>query len=318
MPSKQAAAPSRHSKATKAVVEKGLALLLDQAVKHGDESVCARLLARGADAKGSRGGKKPPIVAAAFRGDAKIVKLLLDAGASPNAAEAWGRWGRGGMTSLMSAAQNGSAECARLLLEAGAKWRAVNGAGSAALSIAATRGNVEVARLLVEAGASAMEGARLAARADQAECAEALLWLGLSKASARDARQAVGTVRAYGISMQSPKLLAVAYRWSPEEPRELKGKPSDLCALIEAVGGWEVPRGRVAACLRHVLPECDPTCPVGGVQAAQKMTRGGVGSWLANMVAAEFARMEAAQVRGCAAGPLADSKPSPGKKTKRL
>lgn len=56
----------------------------------------------------------PALLLAAWRGDERIVRLLLDAGADPNAAST------GGYTALHAAAVNGCSDCTSVLREAGA------------------------------------------------------------------------------------------------------------------------------------------------------------------------------------------------------
>ena len=85
---------------------------------------------------------------AAVNGHSQIVELLLDAGASPHAADVYGK------TALYWAAGKGHLEVVKLLLEAGADKDETNPAGRTALHFAAKQGHSEVVRLLLAAGAA--------------------------------------------------------------------------------------------------------------------------------------------------------------------
>jgi uncharacterized protein len=88
---------------------------------------------------------------AAFFGHAEAVRLLLDAGADPNAVGASEQIGP--VQPLHSAAATGRLECARLLLDRGADVNARQGGGFTALHAAAASSDAELARLLLAAGA---------------------------------------------------------------------------------------------------------------------------------------------------------------------
>ncbi|HEV3468426.1 MAG TPA: ankyrin repeat domain-containing protein [Pyrinomonadaceae bacterium] len=87
------------------------------------------------------------VTAAVNAGDAALVKSLLAAGASPNAA------GYNGRTVLMRAASSGRAEVVRALLDAGADVDAKKEDGATALVLAVFFGHAEIVRLLLAAGA---------------------------------------------------------------------------------------------------------------------------------------------------------------------
>ncbi len=95
-------------------------------------------------------GPDSPVADAAMDNDPAAVRELLDAGAEVNAP-------RGdGMTALHWAAVHGNAEIARLLLEAGAEPEAATRLGAhRPLHVASREGNAEIVALLVEAGADA-------------------------------------------------------------------------------------------------------------------------------------------------------------------
>jgi ankyrin repeat protein len=90
---------------------------LHLAVFGGQEEAARVLLEAGADPNApstNEAVRVPPLGTAAFVRSTALARLLLDSGADVN-----GR-GEGGFTALHSAAQNGDAELARLLLERGA------------------------------------------------------------------------------------------------------------------------------------------------------------------------------------------------------
>ena len=122
----------------------------------------ARLLvANGADVKArSRFGNTALILAARKPGNSRTVKLLLDRGADPNAANVLGA------TALMAAAAAADADSVRTLLDRGADVNAKPnmdvsgftwGGGRTALMWAAFQGNESLARLLLERRAKVNE-----------------------------------------------------------------------------------------------------------------------------------------------------------------
>ena len=111
----------------------------------GAEAVAA-LLDHGADPQGDPRnplGVRPVHAATAHR-DAAALRLLLDAGADPDAAQ------RGGFTPLHAAAQHDDPELARLLLDHGADRARRTDDGRTAEDIAAAEGGERVLALLRE------------------------------------------------------------------------------------------------------------------------------------------------------------------------
>lgn len=138
---------------------------LIKAVKGGDASAVARLLASGANpnARSEDDARHPTALMLAARGGrGEIVVALADRGADVKAVSDVGT------TALMDAAVGGDAAVVRELLGRGAGVNDVNRYGDTALIKAAQYGNVEAARLLVAGGANlgarkhlVLEGARL-------------------------------------------------------------------------------------------------------------------------------------------------------------
>ena len=107
------------------------------------------LLSAGADPNAATAGSLvTPLHRAADKGDAGLVRLLLENKADPAAAAA------NGFTALHFAARTNSADCVALLVSAGAPVEAADANGRTALHIAAKYDAAAAAGKLVEAGAS--------------------------------------------------------------------------------------------------------------------------------------------------------------------
>lgn len=107
------------------------------------------LLSAGADASTENG--KAALIMAAREGHAEVVRVLLDAGADPNAANSDKtpvRMAVSGKTTLMMAAEAGHAEVVRVLLSAGADPNAVDKEWNTALDIAKANNHSEIVRIL--------------------------------------------------------------------------------------------------------------------------------------------------------------------------
>ena len=107
--------------------------VLGLAVFFGHTSLADLLLASGADpnAASTNAMKVTPLHAATSRGDAAMVKKLLEKGAAPDARQ------QGGWTSLHSAASQGNTEIVRLLRARGADVSARTDDGKTAADLAA-------------------------------------------------------------------------------------------------------------------------------------------------------------------------------------
>src|SRR5262249_30816376 len=128
----------------------GAELSLVDAVKAGNpDAVVALLKKSGGRDVNTREPDGTTALHWAIRGDEdEIVRLLLKAGASPDAAN------RYGVTPLMLAATNGNPVLTDLLLKAGADANAALPRGETVLMTAARAGNPDVVKLLLDRGAN--------------------------------------------------------------------------------------------------------------------------------------------------------------------
>lgn len=123
----------------------GCATPLSKAAKRGDSAAVERLLAQGADPDKSGGFGEYPLYYAAWAGNARIARQLLDKGA---------RADRHPLLAL--AARGGSTEVVELLLSHGANLNDSGGGGPyalAPLASVAMSGDARMARFLIEHGA---------------------------------------------------------------------------------------------------------------------------------------------------------------------
>lgn len=128
---------------------------LSAAAGHGRDEVVHFLIGRSAEL-GARCpvdalsyNKRTALTAAVAAGHAKVVSLLIAAGADVNL--------RGGSSPLETAVSHGHVEIVRLLLDSGAKTGPSSDGDSTALYLAANQGNMEIVKLLVEHGAKVNE-----------------------------------------------------------------------------------------------------------------------------------------------------------------
>lgn len=154
--------------------------------------------------------------AAAGSGDTAALREAITGGADVNAPmpEAMGDSARAGMTPLVIAASEGSADCVRALLEAGAKTETRGGDGRTALIYAAGWGDAEKVSALLNAGA------RVDARANDG-------WTALMFAAARGDVESVRALTQNGADVNAANkwrqtaLMAAARTGSVEKVRAL-------------------------------------------------------------------------------------------------
>jgi ankyrin repeat protein len=121
---------------------------LMQAAANGNIASVKILLDSGADIHAKDIDEKTSLAFAVRSGDAGIVKLFLDLGANKDLLIE-----SGSAINLDIAALNSSVEIMKILLAAGANPNARGKYGTTPITAAAQRNNAEVARLLIEAGA---------------------------------------------------------------------------------------------------------------------------------------------------------------------
>jgi len=126
-------------------VQRGLA----RSAFKGDTTRMSIFLVLGASENGDVGGTGPALTSAAAGGQLNAVSYLLSRGSNVDIADKWGR------TPLMRASREGHVDVARLLLSAGADPNAVSQGfepGLTALEVA--NSNPEIVELLVSHGAT--------------------------------------------------------------------------------------------------------------------------------------------------------------------
>lgn len=127
---------------------------LTEATLFGRREIVRFLLDNGASVKGGAAMQKMPVLGmAAIRGDLAIARMLVEAGAEVNVADAHGS------TPLMwaAAADRVNPALVSYLLKAGADPMARNNGGESALDWALRRGETSVAKILRKAGAPQQE-----------------------------------------------------------------------------------------------------------------------------------------------------------------
>lgn len=122
--------------------------LLDEAVLRGDADTVRLLIAAGADPEARGSGGSAPLDDAALKGYTAIARILLDSGAKVDSRNVWGA------TPLHDAALTGQTETAALLIAHGADVNAREiDSGSTPLYSAAAMGHEKMVALLLARGA---------------------------------------------------------------------------------------------------------------------------------------------------------------------
>jgi len=111
-----------------------------------DAKLVQLLLAAGADVNAKDQYGSTPLLIAIKEHNHEVVKLLLDAGADVNISEQWGD------TPLLIALKENNNEVAKLLLKAGAKVNVANQFGTTPLYFAIIHGADEIVKMLIDAG----------------------------------------------------------------------------------------------------------------------------------------------------------------------
>lgn len=114
---------------------------LEAAVAAGNAAIVDLLLDAGASP--NRFLTTPPLTLAVLRGDREMATTLLNAGANANAG------GEDGVTALLTAAAIGNVDLVMLLLDAGASPDVRDREGYTASSVAAAAGHADIAHLLL-------------------------------------------------------------------------------------------------------------------------------------------------------------------------
>ena len=171
------------------------------------------------------------LVYAANVGSAEAVKLLLDAGAKVNAKAGDGR------TALIGAVQGGYKDVVDALLAAGADAKAQDEAKTTPLHIAAAMGHKEIVEALIKAGADVNAEDRLsqtplilARRRQQLEVADLLVKNGAKE-------PAVLRPDAYGDTMGTPQMAQGPRATSTATNAEVKIEPDAIREQVKAFDG---------------------------------------------------------------------------------
>src|SRR5689334_11195681 len=122
---------------------------LPEAAMKGDQATVQSLLKQKVDVNEAQGDGNTALHWAAYRDDAEMARVLIQAGAHANV-----KTRLGGVTPLQLAATNGNAAIVELLVKAGAEVNAPNSNGTTPLMFAAASGKTEAIRILLDNGAN--------------------------------------------------------------------------------------------------------------------------------------------------------------------
>ena len=112
---------------------------------HGDIDAVRSLLEQSVDVDAPQGDGTTALHWAAYRDDAEIARLLIDAGAKLNA-----KTRLGDLTPLLLAAKNGNAALIEILLEAGTDANDADSNSTTPLMYSAASGNTDAVKLLLD------------------------------------------------------------------------------------------------------------------------------------------------------------------------
>ena len=158
---------------------------------------------------------------------AVVARMLLEAGAEPNAATIPNGHGiRAGGTALMEAAQRGDTESVALLLKYGADMERRNVEGHTALILAARNGPNATTRLLIDAGANV--GLREAALLGDAALTKALLDAGADL----NPEDTANALRHAAVSGQTETLALLLDSGAPVDSADKNGKTALMQAAL--------------------------------------------------------------------------------------
>jgi|EP01047_Picozoa_sp_COSAG01_P024172 ankyrin repeat protein len=121
---------------------------LRDAASRGDTTAVEAMIEDGVEVDEGGEAGRTALHCAAMRGRPDVTRLLLEAGANPNA-----KTKSGGETPLHQAAEGGFPDIVVELLKAGADWRLQTKIGWTALHCAMYSAHMDVARVLIRAGA---------------------------------------------------------------------------------------------------------------------------------------------------------------------
>jgi len=127
----------------------GRDLRLADAAQQGDTDAIRTLLKEKVDVNVAHGDGMTPLHWAAFNDDLDVARLLISAGASPNATTRVGA-----ITPMLIACKNGNPAMVEAMLDAGADANTASADGATALMTAAISGSADTVTLLLKRGAS--------------------------------------------------------------------------------------------------------------------------------------------------------------------
>lgn len=159
-------------------------LLLDRAVREGNENVVRLLLGEGVDVRKRNANSWTPLMVASFVGNRQVATMLIEAGADVNAQDARG------YAPLHWAAFKNYHEVVQLLLQRGAFVNIPSASGLTPLLQASARGAVQSMKLLLRFGAEVNQ-------------ADNEGWTPLHKAIANDSMKAVELLVEEGADWQA-------------------------------------------------------------------------------------------------------------------